>query len=334
MAEENVHWSRKVEHGLGFWQFRFFSWVVRKCPWPVMSALVAVITFFFFLGAKQERRISRDYLRRVFKISGRGEPSSFDVYRHILAFSFSMVEKIASSQDCGPLSRVETRDDDLKALVAQLNEGRGACLLCSHLGNIEVLRALAHEKHTHASRAFKVIPVIDLSGTAKFNSILKQLNPSLMADIVDANSVGMDTIIWMRDQIEKGNVVVIAGDRTSAHTAANRSVCVPFLGDPAYFPMGSFLLVSLLGAPVYYVFGLRKRDLRVHSPCEMLVERAEAETSGPRKGRDERIRRLVGEYARVLGAHCVEHPYQWYNFYEFWKIQQENQQEGHNENGI
>ncbi|MCK9182234.1 MAG: lipid A biosynthesis acyltransferase [Fibrobacteraceae bacterium] len=318
-----LHWSKKKEHGLGNWQFRFFSFVVCKCPWPLTSLVVAIVTFFFFLAAKEERRISREYLKRVFLLSGKKPPTNFDVYKHILAFSFSMVEKISSSENSGSLSSVETKNDDLHLLVEQLNAGKGACLLCSHLGNVEILRALAHESHTHASRSFKVFPVIDLSCTAKFNSILKQLNPSLMGDIVDANSVGTDTIIWMKEQIDQGNMVVIAGDRTSAHTE-NRTVTVPFLGAPAAFPVGSFLLVSLLNAPIYYVFGLRKRDLRLHSKCEMCVEKASVEISGPRKEREARLQKLISEYAEVLGKHCAEHPYQWYNFYEFWNNKQED----------
>ena len=28
---------------------------------------------------------------------------------------------------------------------------------------------------------------------------------------------------------------------------------------------------------------------------------------------------MIQEYAEILGNHCIKHPYQWYNFYKFWK---------------
>ena len=112
---------------------------------------------------------------------------------------------------------------------------------------------------------------MDLSGTAHFNSILKELNPSLMSEIIDANSVSSDTIIWMKEQIQQGNLVVIAGDRTSAHTS-HRSIKVPFLGSEAPFPIGSFLLVSLLSSSIYYAFALEKR-FSLFSKCEMHIQK-------------------------------------------------------------
>lgn len=314
-----IHWSKKKEHGAGLWQFRFFSWVVRTCPGVIMNAIVAVVTFFFFLGAKEDRRLSAMYLAKLSKVSATGlpKPTFFAVYKHMFSFALSMVEKIACWKDGGALSKVELQNDDIDALVNQLNEGKGACLICSHLGNMETLRALTGVKKTHASRSFKVIPVIDFSGTAKFNEILKQLNPTLMTEIVDANSVGTDTVIWMQGEIEKGNLVVIAGDRTSTHTM-NRTVAVPFLGELAYFPLGTFLLTSIIGAPIYYAFALRKRDLNIQSPCEMHIQKAKVETCGTRKERTNRVQNMVFEYAETLEKHCVEHPYQWYNFFEFW----------------
>lgn len=315
---EDLHWSQKNEFGKKNWQFLFFRSLVCKCPWPITSVIVATITFFYFIVAKTEREISRDYLNRVFNKAQRKKASLWDIYKHFVSFSFSMVEKISYSDESKPLDVIEEMNDDLPKLVEELNQGKGACLVCSHLGNIEILRALAHENQTHASRSFKVIPVMDLSGTAQFNSILKELNPSLMSEIVDANSIGTDTIIWMKEQIQQGNLVVIAGDRTSAHTS-HRSIKVPFLGNEAAFPIGSFLLVSLLSSSIYYAFALRKNDLRLFSKCEMHIQKTNLSQNYSRKERDEHLKKMALEYAEILGNLCLKHPYQWYNFYKFWK---------------
>jgi hypothetical protein len=39
---------------------------------------------------------------------------------------------------------------------------------------------------------------------------------------------------------------------------------------------------------------------------------------GPRSGRDRRIRDALYRYVELLEQTVRNHPYQWYNFYDFW----------------
>ena len=34
---------------------------------------------------------------------------------------------------------------------------------------------------------------------------------------------------------------------------------------------------------------------------------------------DTAIRNAIGNYAAVLERHCQKYPYNWFNFYDFWK---------------
>ena len=317
MDSSNQHWFELKEVGGSLWHFRFMLWITCHLPRRVVELCTAVICFFFWLGAAPVRTRSKAYLKRLYAVQGRNVPP-FATCRHVLSFALSMIEKLLGWRGVIPLQDIETQSDDLDMLVEQLDRGEGAFLICSHLGNMEMLRSLTGYGKIHTHRQFTVHPVVDFSGTSKFNALLYELNPDLMKVVVDANKIGVDSAVWMKEQIGQGNLVVIAGDRTSANST-DRNVGVDFLGERACFPEGAFTLASILNAPIYFSFAIRKRDFDIRSPYEMHIVRAKTSFDCPRKERPKRIEALVLEYVEILTKHCKRHPYQWYNFYNFWQ---------------
>ena len=317
MDASNQHWFELKEVGGSLWHFRFMLWITCHLPRRVVELCTAVICFFFWLGAAPVRSRSKAYLKRLYAVQGRNVPP-FATYRHVLSFALSMIEKLLGWRGVIPLQDIETQGDDLDMLVEQLDRGEGAFLICSHLGNMEMLRSLTGYGKIHTHRQFTVHPVVDFSGTSKFNALLYELNPDLMKVVVDANKIGVDSAVWMKEQIGQGNLVVIAGDRTSANST-DRNVSIDFLGERASFPEGAFTLASILNAPIYFAFAIRKRDFDIRSPYEMHIVRAKTSFDCPRKERPKRIEALVLEYVEILTKHCKRHPYQWYNFYNFWQ---------------
>lgn len=311
------HWSEVKEVGGSLWHFRFMLWIVCHLPLSLVEFCTAVICFFFWIGAKPVRSRSRIYLDHLANFQ-KSRPDFLGTYKHILSFALSMMEKLLGWKGAIKLNSIESQQDDLGALVEQLDRGEGAFLLCSHLGNMEMLRSLTGYGEYHTHKDFEVFPVVDFSGTSKFNALLRELNPDLMDHVVDANNIGVDTAVWMKDQIAAGNLVVIAGDRTSAHSR-DRKLRTKFLGETANFPEGSFSLAGILNAPVYFVFAIRKKDFDIRSPYEMHVIRSKTSLDCPRKERGARLQMLLQEYAEILEKLCVDHPYQWYNFYNFWE---------------
>ena len=254
------HWSEIEEVGGSVWHFRFMLWIVCHLPLFFVELCTAVICFFFWLGAAPVRARSKIYLEHLRKLGV--YVGAFGTYKHILSFALSMVEKLRGWKGAIKLNQIESQNDDLQMLVSQMNQGQGAFLLCSHLGNMEMLRSLTEYGEFHTSRNFQVFPVVDLSGSKKFNALLRELNPELMENVIDANSIDVDSAIRMKEKIADGNLVVIAGDRTSAHTR-NRVLETTFLGETANFPEGAFSLAGILNAPVYFVFAIRKHDFNI-----------------------------------------------------------------------
>lgn len=317
MAGKSAHWGEQREKASGFWEMRFMLATYRLLGARRLRLVVYPVVFLFCLCAPGVCRLSRSFLRRAAAFHGKDKPRFMDTFRHIVSFAYSMIEKIAAWSGDIDLGNIRFHDDDVEDLIALLESGKGAVVICSHVGNMEILRALATHNKTRVTRPFMVSSIVDFSGTAKFNKLIREINPDSMMNLVNARDIGVDTVIDLQSRLARGELLVIAGDRTSS-TARDKVERLPFLGEAARFPQGAFQLASVMEAPVYFMFGLREEDLDPVSTYDLHVFRARTDFSGSRKERKEKIRGIIGEYIKYLESFSGSHPLQWYNFYDFW----------------
>ncbi len=114
--------------------------------------------------------------------------------------------------------------------------------------------------------------------------------------------------------VEQGEFVVFPGARIPV--APNPRVAIaPFLGEPAPFPVGPYVLASLLRCPVFLIF-----SIRTESASELHFELLRESICLPRKGRDQALAELTAEYAERLEHYTLRAPLQWFNFYDFWHL--------------
>ena len=79
------------------------------------------------------------------------------------------------------------------------------------------------------------------------------------------------------------------------------------------------MLAAALGAPVYLLFGLREQGrFRVY------FEPFAAQLQLPRRERAAALPLLVQQYAERLQHHCLKAPLDWFNFFDFWHLSDDN----------
>ncbi|GMO12700.1 MAG: hypothetical protein Ta2A_22800 [Treponemataceae bacterium] len=305
-----MHWSQQKEQTSSYWSVKLLLFGVKYCPIFLLRLTAYPIAFFFSLLSPRAKTESKRFLQHVVP-----KPN---VYRHCLSFSMYIIEKLQGWAGKTNLDKIIFQDDDIQCLIDQLEARKGAVLLCSHLGNAELLRALAVRNQTGVSHNVTVTVIVDFSGTEFFNRMLKELNPASMHSVLSVHDITPDSVIRLQDEIDAGGLVVIAGDRTSSGTS-EKYVRQMFLGCEAPFPFGAFLLAFLLGAPLYFVFALRTQDFKFLSTHNMFVHKSKVSFDVSKKMRKEKICEAAVEYASLLESYCKRHPYQWYNFYDFWE---------------
>lgn len=259
------------------------------------------ITLYFLLRRHEERRDSRAYLSRVF-----GRPARLrEVYRHIHTFASTVLDRFFLLSD--DLRRFDVRIHGVEALHAQLDKERGVLLFGSHLGSFESLRALARQRPDRSIRV-----VLDKGHSEAVTRVLDAINPEIAATVIDAGQPGPAIMLEIQRAAEEGAMIALLVDRTQP---GETSVRVPFLGAPAAFPMAPWQIAAVLKIPVVLAFGLYRGGNRYDLVFEPFSDGIDL----PRRERAAAVPALIGRYATRLEHHVRDAPYNWFNFYDFWK---------------
>lgn len=303
------HWSRLVERGSAL-GIRIVAACYRLIGERAAKLLLYPAVGYFLITGSTARRASHDYFTRLRRFAGEDAgtppPGWATSFRHMMAFAESALHKLAAWMGRGDTLKVEF--PDRAPFDALLASGKGALLVGAHLGNLEMTRALMS-----GQRRVAVSAVVYAEHAPAFQQALAAANPQFAVNLIHVARMGPQTSIVLKEKVERGELLVIVGDRTPP--ADNGRVCsVDFLGAPANFAQGPFVLAYLLECPVFLFFCLREGDgYRVY--LEPFAERVEL----PREGRDAALREYVRRYAHRLEAHCLRAPYQWFNFYDYWQ---------------
>ena len=304
-------WYRIREPGTDL-AFSLLLGIHRRLGPRAVRLLSELATGYFFLTSARARRASRDYLARLHAQFGPlpglpKAPGARDVYRHFRAFTRSTVDKLLAWS--GHREGLESDFPQEQAFQAAHRGGRGAIFLGAHLGNLEMMRALGVAEGLQGLNA-----LVYSENALRFHQILGKLNPDFAVNLIQISHLTPDLAIALQAKVERGEFLFIVADRTPPG-AKDRTVTVPFLGAPAPFPIGPFLLAHLLGCPVYTMFCCREgQRYRIHS--EPFAERLD----WSRGQRELAIARWAETYAQVLEARCRETPFEWFNFFDFWCV--------------
>ena len=318
MSEEHKHWAEEKEVIKTNRPLKLLLVLFKYSPGFMVRSLIYPVTFFYYIFNKNARKACQTYQKQLREFTGRKIPPRISAYRQMRSFSLCVLEKMEGWLGKIKFDRIQYHNDDVENILDLLRSGKGALLITSHLGNMELLRSLSDYNKQLVGREVPVYVVMDLNVNRNFSETLKSVNPKVSFNVINSNDIGPDSIVTLMDAIEAGSLVVIAGDRTSV-TLKEKNLRISFLGKDAPFPYGVFLIAALLKAPVYFMFGLRSR-LSIFNPKQnVYIEKCHTDFNCPRSEREARIIQCCGEFVARLEKYCILYPYQWYNFFDFWE---------------
>ncbi|OWY28756.1 acyltransferase [Herbaspirillum robiniae] len=304
--EQSRHWAQINEVSfvagmrLLFAVYRLFG----RLPFRLM--LYPVLCWYIAANGRA-RQASRAYLAQVaaYRPALRLPAGIGGVFLHFAAFGESLLDKMLLWGGLFPTASVAlSGQQQISDAVAQ---GRGGLIICTHLGNLELCRVIGRG---HAD--LKLTVLVHTRHAQAFNRMLAQLDPRSQLNLMQVTEMSPATAMMLADKVAQGEFVVIAGDRVPV-SPNPRVAHARFMGRAAPFPVGPYVLAALLGCPVYLMFSRRTPE-----GAQLSFEHFRDLVELPRKQRAQRLDELAADYAARLEFHCLQSPFQWFNFYDFW----------------
>ncbi|MCM8542542.1 MAG: hypothetical protein NE328_19885 [Lentisphaeraceae bacterium] len=309
MSQE-VEWKNQQERG-AFWAFRLSVFTYRILGRTVCSLIIYPVVFYFYLTGGNAKKASLKYLRKIYahpqgKKHFKKTPGFRDGFKHSLSFAFSILDKFGVW-----LNRI-TYDDihfpGREELIKRMEKKEGLVFLSAHYGNIEIMRAV--------SQTISEVPVnviMDRKNAESFNKILKSTNNKFDISIFASDEIDISTAGKLKEKIANGEIVAVMADRLT-DSSTSRYESREFLGETACFPQGPFIIPWLLKAPTY-MFICTKKGKNYEVNFEKFFDVDDFQQIK----RNVFVENICDRYVENLEKHCLKDPWQWYNFYDFWK---------------
>ncbi len=303
---KTMHWSSLNERGsiVGMLLLIIIYKILGRYVCQIIGSLVVV---YFYIVGETQRKASHEFLQKIFLYRGTiNKPTHIDGLRHFNSFFNMMLDKIEAWS--GHVSLDNLNQTSVYDLTKLLSKKQGGMLLVSHLGNIEFCRALISSEHSN-----RLHVLLHSKNSLRFNAMLRAVNPSYRLNIIEVTEIGLETILWLKNCIEQGDWIAIAADRVAINDN-DRVSKVKFLGSEANFAQGPYILASLLECQVYSIIAVYDKNqykVDVSNFAEIIkIDRTKRELQ---------LQQLAQQYANYLESYCLKYPYQWYNFFDFWK---------------
>ena len=301
-------WHRQAEQSAGHCRVRIMWYLYAWFGKGLLKVVTVPVMACIYPFAKPARRaLDAFYAVLAADCAARGEPAPRPrPFRHLLGFAWSLADKTDACTLKKNLPRMTVRDDaGWRAFRSLTAAGRGAFLVSTHVGTVEVLPALPRAldetsiPHVHAFQ--------QMGHDAVFTRMFMRRFDATRLTLHAVEDIGVETAVRMQEAIGRGELVLMAGDRVSA--GSGKTLAHDFLGRPCRWPKGVFAFAKLMESPVFFVTCVRTGWNAYETRFRLF---------DPDAGAGAPTARMLDQYVAFLSEEVREHPGQWYQFYDFF----------------
>ncbi|HEY9176540.1 MAG TPA: lipid A biosynthesis acyltransferase [Flavipsychrobacter sp.] len=279
------------------WGYRVFVWLLKNGGLAAAYTLLPFVTLYYRLFVPSATRPLK-YLYTE-RLRYNPKKASKLIKKNLLVFGQTIIDKIAVLSGSG--KRLSFTHEGIEHIEQLVKDGRGGILLSAHLGNWEVAGHLLKRVNT-------VINIVMYDGEAEqMKQYMQQFEGNRSFNIIFIKD-DISHIYEISAALARNELICLHGDR---FRPGNRTMQHSFLGKDALFPAGPFILAAKLKAPVCFVFAFKETNFHYHFyayPPRVYEGRG---TQGMEK--------MLDEYTDILEDKLKQYPWQWFNYYDFWK---------------
>jgi len=291
-------WSGRSRGGyLGNW---FFIQLVRFLGIRWAYGWLVFVAAYYTVAAPMSRRCSIEFLQRVLGPQSFWKRTAL-VYRHFYSFGVLLLDRVAVLMG---RQKIQCRFEGESQFKAALDQGKGVILLGAHVGSWEIGGQLLE-------RLGKPVNLVVLEKEEArirklFDSALQTKKFRILA--TDGHPLRSIEILAA---LRRGEIVAMHGDRSFG----GADLPVHFLGGLTQMPVGAYYLAAASGAAIFQVFVVREGQGRYR----FFSFEGKKYSRDLLRAKPETFQSSVDEYASRLEQVARQYPFQWCNFYPYWK---------------
>jgi predicted LPLAT superfamily acyltransferase len=275
--------------------YRIFIIIIQKLGVRSAYILLYFVAFYFLLFSTKGTKAAFLYFN---KRLGYSKLKSYaKVYKNNFSFGQTIIDKYAIQ--LGQRDQFTYDFDGEEILFDLLKEKKGGILISAHVGNFEIAEYFFSEID-----AFSQICLLTTDN--EHQAIKRQLEKISAKSSIQFIIVKDDLshIFEINNALNDNKLICFTGDR---YLEGTKTLTENLLGKDAKFPSGPFLLGSRLKVPVVFVYVMKESATHYH----LYARKASF------KNRD--AQDLLKKYVQSIETILKKYPYQWFNFFDFWK---------------
>ncbi|MBN1599215.1 MAG: hypothetical protein JW894_13055 [Bacteroidales bacterium] len=226
------------------------------------------------------------------------------VYRNYLVFGKSMIDKIAIIS--GNENSFTFDFEGENHLHDMANTGKGGIIIGAHAGNWEIAGHLL-------KRINKPVHVVMYDGErSNIKELIEEVTGGTSFNLILIKDDDLSHIYFISDALRNGDLIAMHGDR---YRDDSKTTECDFFGMKADFPLGPFFLASQFDVPFCFVSTMKESNTHYHfhSTEPLKIEKEDKELVA------QHVHLMAKYYATNLEKTVRKYPYQWFNYYNFWK---------------
>lgn len=272
--------------------YKIFIFLIKNAGLNAAYALLAFVSFYYFIFNQKQTRIIYKYFRE--KQKQNVFQSFINTYRNNFIFGQTIVDKVAIA--AGLEKKFTYEFDGIENIHQLAKDDSAGILISAHVGNFELAQ------HFMGEFDKKIHLVTTDEERAAIKSLLDNVMAKPKVEFIIVNE-DLSHIFEINKVIEERQMICFTGDRFFPNT---KTLEAEFMGESAKFPAGTFLISSRLRTPVLFVYVMRERNRHYH----LYARKAEF------TNRD--ANSLLEAYTKSIEKILEKYPLQWFNYYDFW----------------
>lgn len=307
-------WKGKTRGGT--FGYLFFIYLIRYLGITAAYTFLCFVVPYYIPFAPKATASIWFYARNILKY-GRLRSVGL-LFRNYYRLGQILIDKVAING--GLEKKYRFKFGNYQEFLDILNSDQGVIMIGAHVGNWETGAPF------FSDYGKKINIVIYDAEHRKIKEMLEKNGIEKEYKFIPVNKDNLEHVFKITEVLNQKEYVCFQGDR---YVNSDRLLTCNFMGRPAQFPSGPFLLASRMKVPVVFYFAMRepKRTYHFHfclnsSESSKGSEGSEAlhPVSPDSKGKKKRPEQLLLEqYVKALEDIVTQYPEQWFNYYPFWQ---------------